>query len=145
MRDIHIAAHDDRLILVQTAQIVAEGVLPPHTVIQPLEAVLRIRRVDRDQIKFAVVRRDDAALMVVLVDAETERHRLRLGLCEERHARVTLFLRRVPVFVIAALERHIRLPLLHFCLLQTQHIRLLLRDKLQKALAHARAQAVHIP
>ena len=47
--------------------------------------------------------------------------------------------------VKAALERHIRLPLLHFCLLQAQHIRLLLRDKLQKALAHARAQAVYIP
>ena len=47
--------------------------------------------------------------------------------------------------MVAALERHIRLSLLHLGFLKAQHIRLLLRDKLQKSLAHAGAQAVYVP
>ena len=145
MRDIHIAAHDDRLLRIQLYQILAEGILPRHAVIQALEFILRVGRIHGNEVEFAVIGGDDTALVVVLLNAKTIGDALRLGFGEQRHAGVSLLLCRVPVFAVAALERHISLSRLHLGLLQAQHIRLFGGDKIKETLAHARTQTVYIP
>ena len=145
MRDIHIAAHDDRLFLIQSAQVLAEGILPRHAVIQTLQLILRVGRIHGNEVEFAVVGGDDTTLVVVLLNAETIGDALRLGLGKQRHAGVPLLLCRVPVFAVAALKRHISLSRLHLGLLQAQHIRLLGGDEIKETLAHARTQTVYIP
>ena len=143
MGDVHIPAHDNRLIRVQLLQIGAEVVFPVHAVIQPFKLVLRVGCVNCDQIKIAVIRGDDAALMVVFIDPEAVGHCLRLVFGKQRYARVTFLLRRVPIFMVAFYLR--RLLGLQLGLLQTHHVRLLGRQEIKKALAHTRAQAVYIP
>ena len=85
MRDIHIAAHDDRLLRIQLYQILAEGILPRHAVIQTLEFILRVGRIHGNEVEFAVVGGDDTALVVVLLNAKTIGDVLRLGFGEQRH------------------------------------------------------------
>ena len=143
MRDVHVAADDDRLCFVQLFDIGAEIVLPLHPVVQPLEAVLRIGHIDRDEIKVVVFRRDDPTLVVVQVNAQIVGDSARFGLGKERGARIALLLGRAPVFMIALDLR--RLFGLELGLLQAHHIGLFSREELKKALAHAGAQAVDIP
>ena len=45
MRNIQISADNDGLFRVEALQLGAESVLPPHTVVEALQPVLRVRRI----------------------------------------------------------------------------------------------------
>ena len=144
MGDIHVPADDDRLFPVQIQQIAPEGVLPGHAVIQTGQAALAVGGIDRDKIKGGILQGDDAALVIMLREADAVADGEGLPLREDCGAAVALFLGGIHVQQIA-LRGNIRLTGLHFGLLQAEEIRVRGAEIIHEALAHAGAQTVDIP
>lgn len=80
MCDIQITARDHGLFRIQRAEIVAEGIVPRHPVVDALEPVLRIRRVAGDEEELLKFQRDEPSLGVKLrnTDAVADAARFRL-------------------------------------------------------------------
>ena len=114
------------------------------TLAKARQLVLAVGCVDVHTIEFREFQRDGAALVAVLLFADAVADRQRRAPREHRRAGIALFLRAVPVLLIA-LGRKFRLAGLHFRLLQTEDVRVQLRKGLGKALAQHRAKAVDIP
>ena len=144
MRDVHVAADDDRLFLVQLLEVRAERVLERHAEIDAHELALGVRRIDRDEVELRVFRADHAALGVDLRKADPVRNRERLRFREHGRARVPLLFGGEPVFRIAR-KVEIRLLLLHFRLLQADDVRVLRLQEVGKPLRHAGPKAVYVP
>lgn len=144
VRDIEVAADDDRLLRIQSHEVRAERILPLHAVSEALEAALRVRRVDRHEVAVGELQCDHTALVVVLLDAEPIRDRKRLDAREDGRARIALALRAVPVLAVA---RQVKdgLLRLHLCLLQREDIRIELHERLHEALLEAGPKAIDIP
>ena len=70
MRNIHIAADYYGLVPVEQKKIVPERVLPCHSVVEPCEPILRIGGIDADKIEVLESERYNAALTVVLGNAD---------------------------------------------------------------------------
>ena len=92
MRDIHVAADDDGLLLVEPLDIHAEILFPAHAVHQPRQPALAVGRVDRDKVKLVVFERDQPPFMVmqIAVHAHFDRKRRLPG--ENRRAGIAFFL-----------------------------------------------------
>ena len=144
MRDVQIAAVDDRLLLVKSLDVGEEVVLPAHAVVEALEAVLTVRGVDGDEVEVVILERDDPALVIVLVDADAIADRERSVLCKYRGAGVSLLLGVVPVALVA-FEAQVDLTLLQFCLLQAEKVGAYLIKNICEALAHDSTQTVDVP
>ena len=144
MGHIQVPAKDNGLLAVQLPDIAQEGVLPLHPVRQPPQAVLGVGHVGAHQEEFRIFQRDDPAFMVegVLPDPVADRQRFLFR--ENRGAGVAFLFRVVPELVIAG-QLHLDLSLLQLCFLQAEKIRVQLFKSFHKALAHHRAQAVHVP
>lgn len=144
MGDIEVAADDDGLFRVESREIGTEGVLPLHAVGEALETALGIRRVDRHEIAVGEFERDDAALVVVFLDAEAIRHRKRLEPREYGRARVALAFSAVPVLAVAR-QVEDGLIRLHLRLLQRKDIGVEFHEGFHEAFFEAGPQAVDIP
>ena len=118
---VQIAAEDDRLFGIQLQQVGAEGVLPCHPVVQPLQAVLAVGSVAVDEVERRIFQRQDPALMVVLLDADAGRHRQRRLSAPAGRAGVALLLGGIGVFGVA-FRGEIRLTGLHLGLLHRKDI-----------------------
>ena len=101
MRDVQIAAVNDRLFRVQPQQIRAQRVFPLHAVWKALEAVLRIGRIAADEIEFRVLRRDEPTFVVVRVKAQPILDGKRGLLRQNRRAGIALFLGGIKIAMIA--------------------------------------------
>ena len=144
MRHVQVAAEDHRLLPLQFFQIREEILLPLHPVWQSRQLILGIGRVHRHHIVFRKLRRNDTALLVVLLHANAVGHRQRLLLREHGRARIALLHRIIPVLVISR-QIQVDLPLLQLALLNAENIRIHLLKIFQKALLHTGTQAIHIP
>ena len=144
MRDVQIAAVNDRLFRVQPQQIRAQCVFPLHAVWKALEAVLRIGRIAADEIEFRVLRRDEPTFVVVRVKAQPILDGKRGLLRQNRRAGIALFLGGIKIAMIAV-QLEDGLLRLELRLLQADHIGIFLRTVVKKALAETRPQAVDIP
>ena len=144
MGDVQVAAEDHGSLRVKRAKIGAQRVLPRHTVVDALQAVLRIRRVAGQNVTIRVFQRDETSLMIQFGHAAAIAHGERLMPREDRCAGIALFLGRIPELMIA-LERERNLLRLRLRLLQTEKIRMQRRKHVRKALFHASADAVYIP
>ena len=144
MGDVQVAAEDHGSLRVKRAEIGAQRVLPRHTVVDALQAVLRIRRVAGQNITIRVFQRDETSLMIQFGHADAIAHGERLMPREDRRAGIALFLGRIPELMIA-LERERNLLRLRLRLLQTEKIRMQRRKHVRKALFQASADAVYIP
>ena len=144
MRDIQITADNHRLFLVELMQIGSECILPRHPVVNPLQTVLRVRRIAGDQEKRRIFQRDDASLMVKRFYSDTVGNILRRVLCKYCRAGIAFFLCRIPELLIAG---EVKLHLMRLCLrlLQTEKIGVQRVENFLKALLHAGANSVDIP
>ena len=144
MGHIHVTAYHHGFLFVQPAQIVREGVLPGHAVLQTGQPALAIGRVDGDQKEPVKFQRNHAALVVVLLHANAHLHRQRLLSGENRSAGIALLFRAVPVLRVP-LGRKVGLAGLHLGFLQAKRVRAAGGKIVCESLGQAGAQAVDIP
>ena len=74
MRDVEIAAVNNRLFLFQLFHVCKKVIFPYLPVGETGEIFFGIRHIDRDQVKIRILHRDHTALMVVFLDAKSQRH-----------------------------------------------------------------------
>ena len=142
---IHVPADDDGLFLPQGSEVLPEGVLKGHAVLDAGQVPLGVGGVHRHQEKLLILRGDDTALPVELLPADAVGDREGLPLGEDGRAGIALAGGGgVPILVVAG-ELEIRLLPLHFRLLQAEDVGAFRLQKLGEALAHAGPQAVYIP
>ena len=145
MRNIQIAAPDDRLFLFELLEEFQEVLVPLLAIGKARQLALGIRGVNVDEKKVGVFRRQHASFLVVFGDAEMRRDFKWAFFREDARAGITLLLRRVPI------SRVVRGPELFdligrtFGFLQTQDVRLLRLEKFEKVLLQHGAQAVDVP
>jgi len=144
VRHVQVAAEDDRLLRVKLLEIFAEVILPRHSVVQTLQAVLRVGRIAAHQEEVSHLQRDDTPLVVVRVYADAIAHVQRLMTGEDGRARIAFLLGRVPIRLIA-FKLNVELAGLHLRLLKAEEIGIQLTENISEAFALAGAQAVHIP
>ena len=144
MRHVHVPADDHGLLRVQAEKIASKSVLPGHAVVQALQPVLGVGRVDADQEKAGVFQRNGPPLPVVFLQAQAEADGQGLMLCKNGGAGVALFLRVVPVLQIARRFQR-ELAGLQLCLLYAEKIRVEGLELLRKALLDRGPQAVDVP
>lgn len=119
MGDIHVPADYNGLFAVEREEVVPEIVLPAHAVIEPSQPVLRVWRIDANEIKLLVFKADDAPLGVMLGDAHIVAYAQGLVLCKNRRAGVALFLGVAPVALVAV-KLQVNLPGLELRLLKAE-------------------------
>ena len=125
-------------------QVIAEGVLPPHAVVQPLQPVLTVGGVAVYQIKAGVFQRQHPPLVVVLFQPDAGGHCQRCRFAPAGCAGIALFLGRVGIFGVA-LRRKICLPRLHLGLLHREDVGIQRRKACGKIVGQAGPQAVDVP
>ncbi len=122
------------------------------------QIVLCVRSIDGHQPKIAEFSGDDAALgrriaVGIRCDAEFLAYffrqavddRERLYLCKDRRARIALFMRGIPILLVAR-QNDFGLTLLGLCFLKTENVRLIFFNKRkEQALFMHRADAVDVP
>src|SRR3712207_7314314 len=69
MGHVEVTAHDDRLVGVEPTHVSSEIVLPFHAIVEAAQLVLRVGRVDCDEVKVFIFKRDDTSLVVVFIDS----------------------------------------------------------------------------
>ena len=121
VRHVHIAAYDDGLSGVESVQIGLKVVFPRHAIVESSQTVLRIRRVNIDEIEVFVFKRDDATFVVVLVDADAISHRKRLLSGIDGRAAVAFLVGIVPKRSVAG-ELKVELSGLHLGLLKAEEV-----------------------
>ena len=141
---VQVTAEDDGLLLVEALEILAEGILPRHAVLQSLQAVLGVRRVTADEEEVCHLEGDDTPLMVVQVDPDAIGYAQGMMLREDSSTGIAFLLGIVPITLVT-LEMQIELSCLHLRLLKTEEIGIQLTEHLTEALTLTGAQTVHIP
>ena len=141
---IHVAAHEHGLLTVETAEVVAESVVPCHAIGEAAQTVLRIGRVDRDDVKAVVFEGYYASFVVMLINAESIGHVDGLVTCEDGGAGVTFLVGVVPIAFVAG-EYYIKLTRLHLRFLKAEEVCVQLREDIAEAFAVGGSQAVDVP
>ena len=144
VRDVQIAAEDDRLLGVELLQVAAQVVLPLHAVVDARQLVLGVGHIEVHKVKIRVFQRDGAPLVVVDVLVETVPYRQCGRFRPDGRTGVALFVGAVDIFGVAC-RCKIRLTGLHLRLLNAEEIRIQRVEGILKALFQAGAQAVDIP
>ena len=144
VRHIHIPANHHRLGLFELLQISAEIILPAHTVIQPLEFVLRVGDIGVHQEEIPEFQSNRTPFVVVLVYAYSRSYRKRMPACVDCGSGIAVLVRIIPIgFVSGKLQ--INLSGFQFRLLQADAIRVETLENPGKTLADHSPQAVHVP
>ena len=65
---VQVAAKNDSFLLIKPLQIGPESILPCHAVVQTFQTVLRVGCIAAYEEEISHLKRDDATLMVMLVD-----------------------------------------------------------------------------
>ena len=144
MGHIHVATHDDGLLLVQREKIAAEGILPLHPVTEAAQTILAVRCIDAHQVVVFHLERDDASLVIVLLDAKPVGHCDWRLAREDCGARVAFLLCVVPIGLIAW-ETQLELSLLQLRFLKAHEVGIELGKCFAKVLSHNSAEAVDVP
>ena len=144
MCNIHIATDYDRLDLFQFTHVIAEVVLPLHSVIKPFKLCLCIRYVNSNEIIAAHIEHDKPSFVVMDIYAHALLNRKRLLLRKYSRSRIALLHSRIPVLMIT---RHIKLKLslLHLALLYAEDIRIRFIEEVHEALTCAGSYTINIP
>ena len=147
VRDIEVAANDDRLFLFQFFEVRAKSGLPLLSAIfQAGQFALGIRRVDIDQEKVLAFEGNHAPLAVVLLNPDAAGGVLGFLLGERGSAGIAGFFRGVPMRREAARPGDLGDLLgFGFDFLQAEHIGLFGVPKFEEALAENRAEAIDVP
>ena len=144
MGHIEVTAVDDGLLPVEALQVVAHGVFPGHPVIEALQPVLGIGRVAAYEEEVLHLERDDAAFVVVLVDADAVGHVDGLLTGEDGCSGIAFLVGGVPVTLVA-FKLEVELSGLHLRLLQAEEVGVELAEDVAEAFALTGAEAVDVP
>ena len=144
MRNVEVAAEDDRLRFVKGEKIFPKVVLPLHTVVKPTQSVLCVRRIAGDEIKLFKFKCYQSSLRVVHRNIHAVEYGYRLFFCENCRARITLFFGIVPILIISV-KRKVNLSLLKLRFLKTENVCVKLLERVKKAFLYARTDSVYIP
>ena len=144
MGHIEVATEDNGLHGVELFQITAERVFPRHAILQATEAILRVGRIAADEEEVGHLERDDAALVIVEVDAYAIGDGEGLMTGEDGGTTIAFLLGGVPERLVAV-EGEVELPGLHLRLLETEEVGIELTENITEALALAGTETVHIP
>lgn len=126
---IEVPAQDHRLLLLQLLEIRSEIVLPLHSVVKPFKLSFGIWSIHIHKIKSLEFQSDYAALIIVLLDADTAGGGYRFDFGKYRSAGIAFFLRIIPELVIA-LKLQLYLTLLQLGFLQAEYIGISLPEKI---------------
>ena len=144
MGHVEVAAVDDGLLAVKALQVVAHGVFPCHPVVEALQPVLGVGGIAAYEEELGHLERDDAAFVVVLVDADAVGHVERLVAGEDGCSGIAFLVGGVPVALVA-FELEVELSGLHLCLLQAEEVGVELAEDVAEAFALTGAEAVDVP
>ena len=144
MSHIQVATKNDRLLRIETLEVGTEGIFPRHTIVKTLQAILRVGRIAADEVEIRHLKRNDAAFVVVLIDANTISHTERLVTGKDGSTGITLLIGIVPIRLIA-LEGQIELSFLHLRLLKTEEVGIQLTENLTESFTLASAKPIYIP
>ena len=121
MSHVQVTTKDDWFLGIKAFQVIPEVCFPLHAIVQALQTVLRIRRITADEVEIVHLKRDDASLMVVLVNTDTVCHAERLVAGEYSRSTIAFLVGIVPIRLIPV-EGEVKLSLLHFRFLQTKEV-----------------------
>ena len=144
MGHVQVPAVHHRLCFVQTLEIVQQIVLPLHAVADAGQLALGVGGVAVHQPELGIFQGDEPPLVVMLlhIHAVGDGQGLRPG--KNGGARVSLLVRRIPELMVTG-QLHLRLPPLHFGLLEADKIGVQRQHRFRKPFFQAGPQAVHVP
>ena len=142
--NIQVATNHDWFLGIKCLEELVEVVFPSHAIVQALQFCLRVWGIDGNEIEVVVFQGDDSSLVVVLLYAHAIAHALWLVLGVDGCARVTFLLGIVPIALVA-IKLKVELPCLHLGFLQAKEIGIETLERCLEVLAHASAQAIHVP
>ena len=125
-------------------QIGLEIVFPFHPIVEPAQLILRVRRVDRDEMEVGVFERDDTSFMVVLVDTDSVADIHRMMLRIDGRSAVAFLVGIVPIALIS-IELQVELSGLHLRFLKAEEVCVQLTESLFKLFSDSGTQTVHVP
>ena len=94
---IHVSAHDDRFAVVQFVEIGLKVFFPCHTIVQTAQLILRIWCIYGDKKKCIILKRDDAAFVIVFIDTNAVGHMKWFMSGIDSGTRIPLFISIIPV------------------------------------------------
>ena len=144
MSHIQVAAEDNRLFLFQGFEISKKSVFPFHAVGKPFQLILGVGRVYGYHIIMIKFKSDHTALPVMLLDSDSIGNAERLFLCKNGRSGISLFLRIIPVLMIAG-KLQTDLAFLQLGFLNTEDIGIRFPEKIQKSFIETGPQTVDIP
>ena len=144
MGHIHVPAHHHRLLLLETEQIVPEGIFPFHPVGKACQPPLGVGGIHIHQEKLREPAGDDPALGVMLRQPQAISYIQGFFFGKDRRAGIALLLGAVPILKIAG-GVHLRLLFLHLGFLDAEDIGLTFLKIIQKSFSQTGPQAVDIP
>lgn len=144
MGDVEVAADEDGLGAVEHCEVVGEVAVPHAAVVETAQAVLGVGDVDVDEVVVVELEGEDAALVVVEVDADAACDRKGLAAGEDGGAGVAFLLGVVEVGLVA-FETVDELALGEFCLLQADAVGVERGEDFVEAFLHDGAEAVDVP
>ena len=93
MRYVQIACGNHRLDGIERTQFCAECVIPLHSVIEPLQTILRVRRVAGHKVKVFKFQRDHPAFVIERLHTYAVGDGKRFAPCEHGCSGIPLFFR----------------------------------------------------
>jgi len=142
--NVQVATDDDRFFPVQFAEVITEGILPLHPVIESGEFRLRVRCVDIDQEKPLEFQRNDAAFPIVFRNANAVALAEGTLSGEDCRSGISFFHGTVPEFLVSD-EIEFGLTAFHLRFLKTNNVGIETAENVLKALGQTGTESVDIP
>ena len=101
MRHVQVAAEHHGLSSIEVEDVAAEGVVPRHAIVQASQFILRVGRVDGDEIKVFKFEGDNTSFVVVLLLSKAVGHAQRTDAGEDTSARIAFLFGVVPITFVA--------------------------------------------
>ena len=141
---VHVTTDDDGFLAIEFKKIVAEGILPSHSVVESAESVLTVWGIDADEIVVFHLESDDAPFVVVFFEAEAVGY-IDGGMSgEDGSSRVAFLLGVVPIGGLAW-EFQVELSGLHLCFLKAEEVGIQFGKSFGKVLPYHCSEAVDVP
>ena len=148
MRDVEVAAQNNRLLIVQPLDVLQHVLVPLLPVAQTDQAPLRVGHVRVDEEKFVKLQGQSSALGVVLLLPDSLHAAERVLLAQHGHPAVPLLvLRFVPVVFVLLLFLNFRRQVFGgaLCFLETDYVGVVFQQPIKSLLFDVGADAVDVP
>ena len=142
--DVHIAADNDGLFLIEGAKVLSKAVFPVHSVVKALKVPPGVGGIYVNEVKIRVLKGYYPSLVVVALNVDSVENVQGLVFRKNRRSGIALLLGAVPELVVAR-KLQVNLVGLELRLLEAEKIRVHFVKALHKSFSHTGAQPVHVP